>query len=56
MTNPHAHKHDDITLVWVYSKQYTGQLQLLRSPYGIGQTIIYLPCGFFFLLSFFFLA
>ena len=27
---------------------------LLWSPYGIGQTIIFLPCGFFFLLSFFF--
>ena len=24
------------------------------SPYGIGQTIIFLPCGYFFLLSFFF--
>jgi len=29
---------------------------LLWSPYGIGQTIIYLPCGFFFLSSFLFLA
>jgi len=29
---------------------------LLWSPYGIGQTIIFLPCGFFFLSSFFFLA
>jgi len=28
-------------------------LLLLWSPYGIGQTIIFLPCGFFFLLSFF---
>jgi len=27
---------------------------LLWSPYGIGQTIIFLPCGFFLLLSFFF--
>jgi len=26
---------------------------LLWSPYEIGQTIIFLPCGFFFLLSFF---
>jgi len=25
---------------------------LLWSPYGIGQTIIFLPCGFFFLLYF----
>ena len=25
-------------------------LQSLWSPYGIGQTIIFLPCGFFFLL------
>jgi len=25
----------------------------LWSPYGIGQTIIFLPCGFFFLSSFF---
>jgi len=24
----------------------------LWSPYGIGQTIIFLPCGFFFLLFF----
>ena len=27
--------------------------QLLWSPYGIGQTIIFLPCGYFFLSSFF---
>jgi len=27
-------------------------VSMLRSPYGIGQTIIFLPCGFFF-LSFF---
>jgi len=27
--------------------------ELLWSPYGIGQTIIFLPCGFFFLSSFF---
>jgi len=26
--------------------------RLLRSPYGIGQTIIFLPCGFFILLLF----
>ena len=26
------------------------------SPYGIGQTIIFLPCDFYLLLSFFFLA
>ena len=26
----------------------------LWSPYGIGQAIIFLPCGFFFYLSFFF--
>ena len=25
----------------------------LWSPYGIGQTIIFLPCGYFFLSSFF---
>ena len=25
----------------------------LWSPYGIGQTVIFLPCGFFFFLSFF---
>jgi len=25
---------------------------LLWSPYGIGQTIIFLPCGFFYLLFF----
>jgi len=29
-------------------------LLLLWSPYGIGQTIIFLPCGFFFLSFFFF--
>jgi len=29
-------------------------LQLSWSPYGIGQTIIFLPCGFFFLSSSFF--
>jgi len=28
-------------------------LQYLWSPYGIGQTIIFSSCGFFFLLSFF---
>jgi len=28
-------------------------LTLLWSPYGIGQTIIFLPCGFFLRLSFF---
>jgi len=30
--------------------------QLLWPPYGIGQAIICLPCGFFYLLSSFFLA
>jgi len=29
-------------------------LKFLWPPYGIGQTIIFLPCGYFF-LSFFFL-
>jgi len=29
---------------------------LLWSPYGIGQSIIFLPCGFFFSLSFFMVA
>jgi len=29
------------------------ELPNLWSPYVIGQTIIFLPCGFFFLLSFF---
>jgi len=29
-------------------------LALLWPPYGIGQAIIFLPCGFFLLLSFFF--
>ena len=29
---------------------------LLWSPYGIGQTIIFLPCGFFFFYLSFFLA
>ena len=32
-----------------------GCVLLLWSPYGIGQTIIFLPCGFFFFLSSFFL-
>jgi len=31
-----------------------GDVALLWSPYGIGQTIIFLPCGFF--LSSFFLS
>jgi len=30
-------------------------IHLLWPPYAIGQAIIFLPCGFFFLLSFFYL-
>ena len=30
-----------------------GLVYFLWSPYGIGQTIIFLPCGFFYLLSVF---
>jgi len=30
-------------------------ITLLWPPYGIGQAIIFLPCGFFYLLSFYLL-
>ena len=54
----HLHQISDARLKWVdnviedvSAKRYC----CLWSPYGIGQTIIFLPCGFFFffLLSFF---
>jgi len=42
-------------LLFVFRQQdYSRHCKLLWSPYGIGQTIIFLPCGFFFISSFFF--
>ena len=54
---------DTTTYIMLFSmveKAITGsspriQMHWLWSAYGIGQTIIFLPCGFFF-LSIFFLA
>jgi len=37
-------------------RNYYGLRYLLWSPFGIGQTIIFSSCGFFFLLLSFFLA
>ena len=40
----------ELTMFWRVSPV----VALLWLPYGIGQTIIFLPCGFFFLLLSFF--
>jgi len=39
-----------------FDHQTISSALLLWPPYGIGQAIIFLPCGFFYLLSSFFLA
>jgi len=44
-----SHGPSQWTITWNASFQL---YRFLRSPYGIGHTIIFLPCGFFFLLSF----
>ena len=58
-------KHSTISRIFGRNVNYTCCLRLVRadvsdvqvrflwSPYGIGQTIIFLPRGFFFILSFF---
>jgi len=51
-------RHKASGLSWLTSEmiqatEVIGTQWLLWSPYGIGQTIKFLPCGFFFLLSFF---
>jgi len=38
----------------MYSPTFFNPLAFLRPPYRIGQAIIFLPCGFFFLSIFFF--
>jgi len=39
---------------YIYAAAVSCFIYLLWPPYGMGQAIIFLPCGFYLLLSFFF--